>query len=169
MFGSQCSLLIRENWSIGKIPPTAFKASRTLTAIDCIWNVGVSPWLILKFHRFILCSFFIFSTEISKLFQLDIFRIALECFIFKMSCEIRLWTCFRISHPFQVHINKIFVFFIEIIFMTIGSKIFRIRTAYCRLHLLLKRKEIAFDAISSGKLQQIENHMQQNELVYQTN
>ena len=53
--------------------------------------------------------------------------------------------------------------------MTIGSKILRIRTAYCRLHLLLKRKEIAFDAISSGKLQQIENHMQQNELVYQLN
>lgn len=40
---------------------------------------------------------------------------------------------------------------------------------YCRLNFLLKAFEIAFDAISSGKLQQIENHMQQNELVYQTN
>ena len=58
--------------------------------------------------------FLYFPLEISKLFQLDIFRIALECFIFKMSCEIRLWTCFRISHPFQVHINKLFVVFIEI-------------------------------------------------------
>ena len=178
MFGSQCSLLIRENGLISKLPSTrtAFRVSRTVrlgrgrcTALNFIWNVGVSQWLILKFHWFILCSFFIFSTEISKLFQLDIFRIALECFIFKMSCEIRLWTCFRISHPFQVHIDKLFVFFIEIIFMTIRSKILRIRTAYCRLHLLLKRKEIAFDAISSGKLQQIENHMQQNELVYQIN
>ena len=48
------------------------------------------------------------------------------------------------------------------------SKIRRIWT-YCRLNFLLKAFEIAFDAILSGKLQKIENHMQQNELVYQTN
>ena len=35
--------------------------------------------------------FLYFLLEISKLFQLDIFRIALECFIFKMLCEMIIY------------------------------------------------------------------------------